>query len=203
MTTAAEEEAQGKANAVLTTSTAVLSLLGTLFVIISYFVWKDIQTKSRRILLYISVADFFTAVGTILGLWSSTNKTVCAVQSAIGTLAVLCSFFWTVFMAVYLYVAISRKNTRAAQNLMMVFHILGWGVPALIVAIAVSTHKLGNNGDLVSSGWCWVSLDMSWGQQVGWMLLAGKAWEIAASIVITVLYFLMKRNIKREVSCAF
>ena len=197
--TATEMAATDSVNTGLTTFTAVLSLFGTLFIVVSFFVWKDIQSFSRRILVFISIADFFTAIANILGLWSH-NEQVCLVQSTIGTLSVLSSFFWTVFMAVFLYVAVCKKMTlRKASNLMYLFHLLGWGIPIIIVAVGASTGKFGNNGDMVSSGWCWVNINMSWKDQVLWMVLAGKGWEIAAYFTIAFLYFLIKRHMKREV----
>lgn len=192
-------------NEYLTTATSGLSFFGTLFIIISFFAWKDIRTTSRRILVYISTADFFTSVVTIAAITSfwirgRESYKVCFVQSIVGTLSVLCSFFWTVFMALYLYIAVCRKNYRLAQRLMFLFHVFGWGIPVAIVSIAVSENKLGDNGDKVTSGWCWVSKNLEWKEQVLWMLLAGKLWEIMAFFAIAVLYALIKRNVTKEVS---
>lgn len=191
------------ANEILTTITSVLSLFGTVFIVISFFMWKDIRTTSRRILVYISIADFFTCVATIAAVtnfWlsGSENPQVCLVQSVIGTLSVLCSFFWTVSMAVYLYISVCMKKSRLAERLMYVFHVCSWGIPLLIVTLAASLHKLGDNGSKVSAGWCWVNINLNWSDQVFWMLLAGKLWEIIASVVIAVLYALLKQNMKKE-----
>ena len=196
-------------NEYLTTITSILSFFGTLFIVVSFFVWKDIRTTSRRILVYISVADFCTAVATIAAIASfwvtgSESKKVCFVQSILGTLSVLCSFFWTAFMAVYLYISVCKKNSRLADTLMYLFHVCGWGVPIVIVSIAASTNKLGNNDNKVTSGWCWVNKNLDWNDQVLWMLLAGKLWEIMACLVIAVLYGLLKRNVAKEVTrCKF
>lgn len=192
------------ANEILTTITSVLSLFGTVFIVISFFIWNDIRTTSRRILVYISIADFFTCVATIAAatnfwLSGSENPRVCLVQSVIGTLSVLCSFFWTVSMAVYLYITVCMKNLRLAERLMYVFHVCSWGIPLLIVSLAALLKKLGDNGNKVSAGWCWVSINLNWSDQVLWMLLAGKLWEIIAYVVIAVLYALLKRNMKKEV----
>lgn len=194
------------ANEILTTITSVLSLFGTFFIIISFFMWKDIRTTSRRILVYISVADFFTSVATIAAatnfwLSGSENPQVCLVQSVIGTLSVLCSFFWTVSMAVYLYICVCMKKSRLAERLLYAFHVCSWGIPVLIVTLAASLNKLGDNGNKVSAGWCWVDINLNWSDQVLWMLLAGKLWEVIAYVVIAVLYALLKRNMKKEVNC--
>lgn len=193
-------------NEILTTITSVLSLLGTLFIIVSFFVWKDIRTTSRRILVYISFADFLTCVATLAAItnfWlsGSENHQVCLVQSIIGTLSVLCSFYWTVFMAVYLYISVCKKNSSLAERLMYVFHACAWGIPLLIVILAASMKKLGDNGNKVSAGWCWVNKNLNWNDQVLWMLMAGKLWEIMAYFVIAVLYGLLKRNMRKEVKC--
>ena len=192
-------------NEYLTTITSILSFFGTLFIIVSYFLWKDIRSKSRRILVYISIADFCTAVATVAAtasfwLTGSETKQVCFIQSIIGTLSVLCSFFWTAFMAVYLYLNVCKKTSRFANRLLYFFHMCGWGVPVVIVSIGASTNKLGNNGDQVTSGWCWVNKNLPWNEQVLWMFLAGKLWEIMACLVIVLLYGLLKRSMTKKVS---
>jgi G protein-coupled receptor 157 len=187
-------------NIILSTIAAALSLFGTAFIVITFFIWKEIQSTSRRILVYISIADFFVAVGGIVGVLFSKYKIVCLVQSIAGTFSVLCSFFWTVFLAVYLFVGCTRKNILMAERLMCLFHIIGWGVPFTIVCIAATTSKLGDNGDVVSSGWCWVSATLSWDEQVEWMLIAGKFWEVTAFIIITILYICIRRGMRKVVS---
>ena len=103
-------------------------------------------------------------------------------------------------MALYLYITVCKKKSRLAERLMSLFHLCGWGIPIVIVSIAVSTKKLGNNGDKVTSGWCWVNNELHWKDQVLWMLLAGKLWEIMAYFVIAVLYTLLKKNMTKEVT---
>jgi len=188
-------------NVVLSTISAILSIIGTLFIILTYFKWKDIQTTSRRILVYISIADFISSVGNTVSVLSPPNDKVCLVQSIIGTFFILSSFFWTCFLAVYLYVACIHKKIATAEKLMPLFHIVGWAVPCAIVCTGAVTHKFGNNGDTVSSGWCWIkTVDLSRKEQVEWMLIAGKFWEVLAFVVITILYVLIKRGMRNEVS---
>ena len=102
-------------------------------------------------------------------------------------------------MAVYLFISVCKKNSRLAERLMYVFHACAWGIPVLIVTLGASMKKLGDNGNKVSAGWCWVNKNLNWNDQVLWMLLAGKLWEIMAYFVIAVLYGLLKRKMRREV----
>lgn len=185
-------------NLVLAGTTAILSMLGTIFIIVTYAKWVTIQTSSRRILLYISVSDFFLALGNFVGIFIKC-EIVCLVQSIVVTFSSLSSFFWTVFMAVYLYYGCSRKKVISRQALFCVFYILGWGVPFVITALAAVMAKLGYNADIVTSGWCWVSVEMSWNEMIIWMLVTGKFWEILAYFIITVLYILIKKAVRRQV----
>lgn len=187
-------------NLVLATLAAVLSLFGTTFIVVTFFIWKEIQSTSRRILVYISIADFFVAVGTVVGVLFSKYSTICLIQSICGTYFVLSSFFWTVFLAVYLFIGCTRKRILLAERLVCLFHVIGWGVPLTIVCIAVAKKKLGDNGDIVSSGWCWVSVNMSWKEQVKWMLIAGKFWEVTAFFIITILFIFIRQGMRKVVS---
>ncbi|XP_031567811.1 G-protein coupled receptor 157-like [Actinia tenebrosa] len=184
-------------NLVLATLAAVLSLFGTTFIVVTFFIWKEIRSTSRRILVYISIADFFVAVGTVVGVSFSKHSTTCLIQSICGTYFVLCSFFWTVFLAVYLFIGCTNKRILLAERLVCLFHVIAWGVPLTIVCIAVAKKKLGDNGDIVSSGWCWVSANMSWKEQVKWMLIAGKFWEVTAFVIITILFIFIRQGMRK------
>ena len=47
--------------------TCALSLIGALVIILSYCIDKDIRTKSRQILVHLSVADFGVALANLIG----------------------------------------------------------------------------------------------------------------------------------------
>lgn len=185
-------------NLILAGTTAILSMLGTTIIIITYAKWVTIQTSSRRILLYISVSDFFLALGNFVGIFVK-NEAVCLVQSVVVTFSALSSFFWTVFMAVYLYYGCSRNRIISREALFRIFYTIGWGLPFVITAVAAGTAKLGYDADIVTSGWCWISVDLSWDEMIVWMLVTGKFWEILSYFIITVLYILIKKAVRRQV----
>lgn len=186
-------------NLALAGMTAILSMLGTTIIVLTYLLWKEIQSPSRRILVYISVADFFLAFGNLVGVLTR-SRTVCLVQSIVVTFSSLSSFVWTVFMAVYLYYSCSERKFISRGFLFCIFHVIGWGLPFIITCIASYEAKLGYNADIVTSGWCWVSVRLSWKQQVEWMLATGKFWELLSYVIISVLYFLVNRSLRRKVS---
>lgn len=172
-----------------------LSFLGSSLIIITYIVWSDLRTTPRKLLVWLSVSDWFSAVSYAYGVGKvfHADSVDCVVQGAISTFANTSSFFWTVAIAVYLYVFIVRSNKRAADGLVWCFHLISWGVPLAITVAALCLNKIGYDASEVSVGWCWVKIEAP--DHVMWMLLTGKIWEFLAYVTLPVLYILIKRHI--------
>ena len=192
-------------NRTLVVLTSALSLIGAIVIIITYYAWKDMQSNSRKILVYISVADCVVVSSFMFGAFlpPNTNSPSCTAQSLFYTTSNLCSIFWSTFMAVFLYVSIARKKPKLADKMFYVFHAIGWGVPVLIACLALQADVLGNDRDIYSSAWCWIKVQDS-GKNVKdsyimWMLVTGKAWEILVFILILIFYGLLKCHLRQEV----
>lgn len=196
-----EEEANALTNRILATISGSLSILGSSFIIVTYFLWKDLRSTSRKILGYISFADFCLAASALDGLWhsrmTSSDHPSCKAQSFVTTTASLWSFFWTTFLAVFLYMIVMKKKRREAEIIFKVFHVFGWGIPLVIVGIALGEDKLGNDFDKVTPGWCWIN---STEDKIFWMWITGKAWEISSCILCFLLFFLLRLHIRKKVS---
>ena len=198
-----EPEANSISNRVLTTVSASLSLLGTFFIIVTFIVWKDFRSTSRKILVFISIGDFFIAGGNLLGVWlplsENTTTDICKAQSFVTTCASLWSFFWTTFLSIFMYTVVARKQTEKAAKMLKYFHVFGWGIPLTITGIALGLKKLGNDYDFYSAGWCWIDGGLALAEKRRWMLLTGKAWEMVAYILISTFYLMLKWHIHKEV----
>lgn len=194
-----EEVANSDLSQILSAISASLSIVGSVALISSYFAWKEIQTTSRKILVFISFSDLFTAAGNMFSILNPTSlsKELCEAQSFITTTSTLCSFFWTTYLGLYLFLSVGRRHFRLAENLMLVFHITSWGIPLAIVTTALVEHKLGSDKDFVTGGWCWINSNAN--DKLFWMLITGKAWEIAAYTLIAVLFSTIKCHIRREI----
>ena len=195
-----QEHSNNNVNRSLTAISASLSILGTLAIISTYILWKDVRTSSRLILVYISIADFFTASGNLFSLFfpvQSVSDPACKAQSVVTTCSSLWSFFWTTFLAVFLYVSVARRRPNIADNMLPVFHIFGWFVPLAIIFVALHYNVLGDDHDEFSAGWCWIAHDAHY--KTFWMLITGKAWEIAGYILISIFYAMLKWHIHQEV----
>lgn len=103
-----------------------LSFLGSSLIILTFFIWPDLRTTPRKLLVCLSVSDWLSAVSYAYGVWRvfHTDSLDCVVQGAISTFANTSSFFWTVSVAVYLYVLIVRSSQRAAESLVLFFHLV-------------------------------------------------------------------------------
>lgn len=145
--------------------TASLSVAGSTFIMVTYLIWPDLRTTARKLLVFLSIADFLNCMGNAVGAactkWCGpgemdTDTSNCIVQSVITTFASLASFFWTVCIAAFLYATFVHGEVPKTNRWVRIFHALCWGVPLAITAAAFACSALGNDESLDSSGWCWV-----------------------------------------------
>ena len=192
--------------------TSILSMAGSLVIILSYMAWKDIRTVSRKVLVWLSICDFFIALGNICGTFFrpttiENQDKKCIVQSFIMSAASVSSFCWSVTLACCLYMTIIKNNYQLFVFLTPYFHIFNWSIGLLINTGAAVDNMLGNTHDEVTSGWCWIrhlncssKQHLHCAKEINWMLANYKAIEIVAYAAICFLYLLVKINLKREVS---
>ena len=90
-------------------------------------------------------------------------------------------------MAILLYTSIARQKSRTAEKMFWAIHVIGWGVPVVIVERVLEEDVLGNDRDIQSSGWCWIRVQdhgKSAHKSIMWMLITGKAWEVLAFVTV-------------------
>ncbi|NXS37983.1 GP157 protein, partial [Pomatostomus ruficeps] len=173
-----------------------LSCVGSALLLCTHAQWPELRTRPRQLLLYLSLADLLSALSYFYGVLQDFERTSwdCVLQGALSTFANTSSFFWTMAIALYLYLTIVR-GSPTGTGLLWCFHAVSWGVPLAITVAAVALNKIGYDASNVSVGWCWVNLDAE--DRLLWMLLTGKVWEILAYVTLPVLYILIKKHINR------
>ncbi|KAM4703199.1 G-protein coupled receptor 157 [Rhinophrynus dorsalis] len=174
-----------------------LSFLGSALIIFTHIRWPELRSRPRQLLLYLSVADLLSAASYFYGVLRDFQMSTwdCVAQGAVSTFSNTSSFFWTVAVAVYLYITIVHSQQNLADHMVYWFHLISWGVPLVITVAAVCLQKIGYDASYVSVGWCWISIEAE--DKLLWMLLAGKVWEILAYAILPVLYILIKKHIGR------
>ncbi|XP_004863981.1 G-protein coupled receptor 157 isoform X2 [Heterocephalus glaber] len=176
----------------------VLSALGCGLLLATHALWPDLRSPARRLLLFLSLADLLSAASYFYGaLRDFTGPSWdCVLQGALSSFANASSFFWTMAIALYLYLSIVRAaRGPRADRLLWAFHGVSWGIPMTITVVAVALKKIGYDASDVSVGWCWVDLEAE--DRVLWMLLTGKLWELLAYVTLPVLYLLVWKHIDR------
>jgi len=71
-------------------------------------------------------------------------------------------------MAIFLYITVARQKPRLAQKKFWAFHVIGWGIPLVIVGIALEKNVLGSDRGICSRLQLWLVLDQgsgSWKKQ--------------------------------------
>ncbi|XP_063799170.1 G-protein coupled receptor 157 [Pseudophryne corroboree] len=174
-----------------------LSFLGSVLIIFTYVHWPELRSRPRQLLLFLSVVDLFSAASYFYGVLRDFQTTSwdCVAQGALSTFSNTSSFFWTMAVALYLYITIVHSQQSLAEHMIYWFHLISWGVPLLITVAAVCLQKIGYDASYVSVGWCWINIQAE--DRLTWMLLAGKAWEILAYLVLPVLYIRIRKHIGR------
>ncbi|XP_014114649.1 PREDICTED: probable G-protein coupled receptor 157 isoform X4 [Pseudopodoces humilis] len=195
-----------------------LSCAGSVLLLCTQARWPELRTRPRQLLLQLSLADLLSALSYFYGVLRDFERTSwdCVLQGALSTFANTSSFFWTMAIALYLYLSIVR-GSPAGEALLWCFHAVSfkqhcladdcsraessWGVPLAITVAAVALKKIGYDASNVSVGWCWVDLDAE--DRLLWMLLTGKVWEILAYVTLPVLYILIRKHINRALTAPF
>ena len=190
----------------ITTITAILSLLSTSVICITYIAWKDYRSTSRRILFYISVADFLLAVCFLFGTWRPHHEKsdlTCKIQACVSTCAYLWSLLWTTFLAVFMFATVAKRQRRKAEIMLKFFHVFGWGIPLIIAGTAFKLDKFGSNYDILTPGWCFIDARLPRSDLQLWLWLTGISWDVTAYILVSVFYLMLKCHIRNQVTFVY
>ena len=151
-------------NKYLLTTATVLSVLGASIIILTFFIFKDIRTPARHIIVCIAISDLVSSLSNCFGLFQTQDhpegkNLPCIIQSFIGSTFIFSSFLWTVLLAVFLYIVIVCEKPDSGKTLIFpLFHGISWILPLIINTAAIWKSKLGNSKRFVTAGWCWIDL---------------------------------------------
>ena len=205
----------GRTPSYVSIASSSLSCLGSVLILLTYLLLKDMRTGAQKVITMLAVADFFTAFGYIIGAANfllhfnvmDDRKcvvfgTICSIQSFITTWSTMCSYCWTCILAFYFFVVIVFNRVQLAARLLPVYNVIAWLGPLLIVFPLLVLRKLGY-APYVASNWCYIkdtdyssSLRKSW-DMIVYILIAGKLWEVITYIFIMTLYIIIRIRITK------
>ena len=69
--------------------------------------------------------------------------------------------FWIFIVALHIYIVMYVYQAEAERSklerLEKFYHIIAWGIPFILLIIAISADVFGDSGQ-----WCWISPDYQW-----------------------------------------
>jgi G protein-coupled receptor 157 len=184
----------------------------------------------RILIFFLALADLGTGISYLVSslsyliIYNTNNGTVdygdnsndsnstplsryCTAQSFFTTFFPVSSFFWTAFLAIYFVVLLVLRKPNWSKKLLVLFNIVGWGVPLVICSVAAGIGLLGSNGSRTTGGWCFVKMPKNnWSNDTGTQYqifllseaLIGKGWELLSFFIVIICYgaiFIVNRKI--------
>lgn len=190
-------------------TSSILSILGAIFIIGTYLIFKELRTKARFVLLMIAFSDCINSLAYMFAFTNSAinpnyslcvkNKSefllqTCAFQSGINLYATLVSNCWTCVLGLHITCLFFRKNYLENNYVMALAHIVCWFAPACIAFPAYFLNFLGPGAQSVNVGWCFVS---NYSNNESWKFIShhiveefafSKFWEIVTIFILIVVY---------------
>ena len=153
-----------------------LSAIGSLLIVLSFCCSKELRTKLRSYVLFISIMDIMYSSANLVGAgidfaqyvnrthsgWqfepSPTLGAVCVAQGVFATYGTLSSILWTVCMAVYVYFGVlcylNERYERMLQAIYWSSHIISWVLPLYVTAWALGLGQMTYSPWGSFGGWC-------------------------------------------------
>lgn len=149
--------------------TCLLSLLGSLLIILSYILFKDLRTSARLILVHLSITDFGVAFSNLFGEffgfdhhfdWTAMKlsprvQSVCQAQAFAAHFFTISSVLWTMALAAFMYIVVTKLRNEVPNDNWFVrfFYLFCYGMPLLVCIWMVLTNRLGFS-PFDTAGWC-------------------------------------------------
>jgi hypothetical protein len=177
----------------------ILSILGSIIVMIACrFPKKMWKKKGRQLIFWLSVSDLATSIVYYFSSYENgdNNSNLCQTTALLGIFFPVASFLWTDFIGFYLYSLIhSRKLTTDNEwkNLMILFHIMSWGIAGLCITLVGGFGHAGrsqsNDNADNTGGWCWVTTS-KYSNLILWEIIGGKFVEwLSCFLILPYLYY--------------
>ena len=177
-----------------------LSVMGCIFILITYSVFKELRTLPSQILMQLAVAILF---GNVLILVSGSvgetlqrTKAMCTLVAILTHYAFLSQFLWMSLISTEItrnfyqaYKMRARESKAYKIKLLVMYTLLGWGTPLLIVVLTVIVNFTNTNLVLYaeledgSPGYCWINHIFS--------LLVAFVIPLAISLIYNTVVFLI------------
>ena len=193
----------------------VLSLLGSLAIVLTYALLKEIRSKARELLVHVSLMDITYTTANFVGMMipyrdhlcddNSTNcysnksyryERICEAQAFFAVYGTVGSVLWTLALAVYLYYRIVSRDENVTKRLVRVLYVVCYALPLYVSLWLLLDHHMGYPRNVLSgAGWCSVrdnTHDLV-------ILMTYDIWIWLGIIILIPLYLVIHVHIREQV----
>jgi len=165
------------------------TLAGTSFILMSYLVFKEIHFFHLRLVFFLAVVDFFTAITFLTNVYlKHDDEVTCSILGSSLQFFELSSTLWS-FCIAYVLDQVIRVNNFHVEIKERYFHLCCWIVPAFTVIICLAQDLFVNTGL-----WCWITGVHH--ELFRWMFFYGPT--IIVLIYVVAVYVLVSRKIHQQ-----
>ena len=152
--------------------TCSLSIMGSLAIILSYVLIKDIRSKARELLVHLSIMDLTFTTANFIGILLPYDKylfhhlsgrehdnyeRVCKAQAFFAVYGTIGSILWSLGLAVYLYYRVVSRDPRVVKRVVMLLYVVCYLLPLHPSLWLLLRDHFGYPESAVESGgWCTV-----------------------------------------------
>jgi hypothetical protein len=175
-------------------SCASVSIVGSMFIIVVFFLFKRMRRLPFRYIFYLTIADLGTALGFCLDprkYWS------CQIQGGLISYFLLSSVIWCALISHAMNsVLIDRKDIRRYE---FIYLLLGFVLPLAVFLVLFDIEKY-----QPALGWCWIyqqnRIENHYYRQILYRMLTYYIPLFVVEIYVVVHYFSITRYLK-SASC--
>ena len=137
---------------------SLLSMIGAVLIVLSYICISSIRTKSREILVHLSLADFGVGCANFIGVIVDFDQYItscqlnedkscknlehlCTTQAFFAGFSTVASILWTLALSVYIYLLVVHEHRKLHSKAVYFCYVLCWGLPLLISLWLVLTGR--------------------------------------------------------------
>jgi len=138
-----------------------VTIIGALFLIISFVVFSKLKTFTFRMLIWLAIFDLILATGTFfgpIGLIGEDDAWACQIQAFTIQFSLTGGFVWKILLGIHLCIISQPNITLSITHSLFAFVMyifIGLSVASASTIWLFLTRPVGVSGDM----WCWIRED--------------------------------------------
>jgi len=161
-------------------TSAFLTIFGSLFILLTYFLFPSVRHQGRQLLCFLSAMDLLMATAIVIPPNGS-----CEILGLLSSFGASSSFFWSCGISLYVYTMLFYDK-RVAEKVVYWLHFFAWGYPAVCHTYLILIRAVYAQSEL---SWCAIAKDQGPGKPPGyvlrWITVWGPVWvSVLVSLIV-------------------